>query len=288
MIRQYDIIGIQESRTDDCDIISIPGYNAYSNNRERLSRRKSGGIVLLVKKQLQKFVKVETRSYSKLVLWCTISKELMLTNNDLHCGAVYIPPISSKYANDDPFSELQREIIRYCMQSSQIILMGDFNSRTGNKDDLLFSDDFLAEMHGLEFLENENREIRDILRYSIPVQRENCDKTVNAYGTQMTEFCRLSNLSIVNGRIGRNTQNAKYTCKNKSVIDYFICSPTLFKLMRDFSILEFSNLYSDVHCPISLNLQIRHLNYDKESLSNAGLNTKLWNPDKGRKFYRKF
>ena len=41
-----------------CDSINIPGYNIYFNNREYLSRRKSGGIVLLVKEELQKFVKV--------------------------------------------------------------------------------------------------------------------------------------------------------------------------------------------------------------------------------------
>ena len=41
-----------------CDYINIPGYNIYFNNRDYLSRRKSGGIVLLVKEELQKFVKV--------------------------------------------------------------------------------------------------------------------------------------------------------------------------------------------------------------------------------------
>ena len=48
LIRNYGIIGIQESKTDACDSINIPGYNIYFNNRENLSRRKSGGIVLLV------------------------------------------------------------------------------------------------------------------------------------------------------------------------------------------------------------------------------------------------
>ena len=141
-------------------------------------------------------------------------------------------------------------------------------------------------MHGLDFLENENDEIRnEFLRNSIPLKRVNSDKTINTYGTQMVEFCRLSNLSILNGRIGRNTQNAKYTCKDKSVIDYFLCSPTLFSLLHDFCILEFSNLFSDAHCPIALTLRIQSQNLnEKEFVSNDIRNIKLWNPDKSSCF----
>ena len=102
LIGNYGIIGIQESKTDACDSINIPGYNIYFNNRENLSRRKSGGIVLLVKKELQKFVKVESMHNSNLVLWCTISRDLMQTDKDVYCGIVYIPPIGSRYANEDP------------------------------------------------------------------------------------------------------------------------------------------------------------------------------------------
>ena len=119
LIQNYDIIGIQESKTDDCDFVNIPGYNVYLNNREKMSRRRSGGIALLVRKELQKFVIVESHPTSKLVLWCTILRNFTQTENDVYCGVVYIPPIGSKYANDDPYSELQGEILRYCTGSSQ-------------------------------------------------------------------------------------------------------------------------------------------------------------------------
>ena len=29
LIKNYEIIGIQESKTDDCDVINIPGYNIF-------------------------------------------------------------------------------------------------------------------------------------------------------------------------------------------------------------------------------------------------------------------
>ena len=146
LIRNYDIIGIQERKTDDCDYIHIPGYNIYFNNRKNLIRRKSGGIVLLVKEGLQKYVQVETRHNSNLILWCNISRDLIQTENDVYCGVVYmyIPPTGSRYTNAEPYTELQAEILQRCTKSPHIILMGDFNSRTGERDDIFHNDNFWA------------------------------------------------------------------------------------------------------------------------------------------------
>ena len=71
------------------------------------------------------------------------------------CGVVYIPPISSKYAHDEPFIELEREILRYCNDSKRIILMGDFNARTGPKNDYIQPDRFLSQHCGLEQMADE-------------------------------------------------------------------------------------------------------------------------------------
>lgn len=56
LINRYDIIGIKESKTDDCDDINIPGYNIVYNNRQKLSRTKSGGIALLIKSEIRKYI----------------------------------------------------------------------------------------------------------------------------------------------------------------------------------------------------------------------------------------
>ena len=49
MINNFDILGIQETKTDDLDTISICGYKVFVNNRSRISKRRSGGIALIVK-----------------------------------------------------------------------------------------------------------------------------------------------------------------------------------------------------------------------------------------------
>ena len=49
LLQGYDIIGIQESKTDDTDNIYLPGYTYTEDNRCKMARIKSGGIGLFVK-----------------------------------------------------------------------------------------------------------------------------------------------------------------------------------------------------------------------------------------------
>ena len=41
-VESIHIVGIQESKTDDSDTSCILGYQIFYNNREKLSRRRSG------------------------------------------------------------------------------------------------------------------------------------------------------------------------------------------------------------------------------------------------------
>ena len=106
----------------------------------------------------------------------------------------------------------------------------------------------------------------------------------------MIQFCKLSNLYIINGQMGRHTHNAKYTCKDKSVIDYFLCSPPLFNIMYGFDVLEFSSLYSDAHCPISFALRTHcsNLNEFRNGSNSDKTTIKLWNPKKSNCFNDNF
>ena len=69
---KYDIIGIQESKTDDTDNVCLTGYACVLNNRRKLSRYRSGGIALFVKNSTLDYVNVVSSSNSKFILWCTI------------------------------------------------------------------------------------------------------------------------------------------------------------------------------------------------------------------------
>ena len=76
-VESFDILGIQESKTDDTDNICIPGYQIFYNNREKLSRRQSWGIVLLVKNDFAHYVMVDNTNSSMLTLWFSVSHEIL-------------------------------------------------------------------------------------------------------------------------------------------------------------------------------------------------------------------
>ena len=127
------------------------GYEIFFHNRERISRYRSGGIALIVKKNLVPFIKVDKQKSSKLILLFTLSNTIYNLNNeklDLYGGVVYIPPYCSKYSNPDPYTEIQEEILRFCGDSKHILLFGDLNSRSKNLTDFTEIDGFISDILG--------------------------------------------------------------------------------------------------------------------------------------------
>ena len=158
-----------------------------------------------------------------------------------------------KIYGDDPYLEIQEELLRFCAESKYILLFGDFNSRTGTLPDNLKFDENIFETINLNDLFDENIEILNKLNfYNVPISRVNTDDIVNTYGRHLLELCKNNNLFILNGRLGCDQVEPKTTCKDRSTVDYFLCSVDNFDFINDFSILEFSDLYSDVHCPLTL------------------------------------
>jgi hypothetical protein len=52
-------------------------------------------------------------------------------------------------------------------------------------------------------------------------------------------------------RIGDDyLESRRLTCRNSSVVDYYICSPCFFEYFCNFKVVDFSRLYSDVHSPL--------------------------------------
>ena len=289
-ISQYEIIGLQESKTDDTDSIVLPGYTCTLNNRDKLSRYRSGGIALFVRDSISDFVKIENELHSKLILWFTISHKITLTGEDVHCGIVYIPPQGSKYAHEEPYNELEQEIIRYCINSKNIILMGDFNSRTGQKDDYVPIDSYLSKNFGLEQLCNDFSDVLNNFQLnSVPLLRDNDDSAINSYGNMMLDFCKNTNLFITNGRLGKTENNRRITCKDRSTVDYYLCTSDMFSSLHELKIHEFNSLYSDAHSPLSIifktnNNDNSYDNKDEHTSRKQGEKIKVWGSDKSNLF----
>ena len=90
-------------------------------------------------------------------------------------------------------------------------------------DDYTHADYFMNNFFGNFDLTNENSEILDCLyRNKVSLRRQNPDKTTNAYGHKMIEFCENNNFLILNGRLGNDTSKLKFTCKYRSCVDYYV------------------------------------------------------------------
>ena len=97
-------------------------------------------------------------------------------------------------------------------------------------------------------------------------------------------MCKSNNLFIFNGRIGGNLTGS-FTCKDTSVVDYFIGSIDIVKHVTEMKILEYSTLYSDVHKPLSLVLNIENpilLNINNDSDNSNDYITKIKHWDKNK------
>ena len=268
LINRYEIIGLQETKTDDIDTctIDIPGYTVFLNNRSCSSRNRSGGIALVVKNDIVPYVKIHEK-INDLILLFSVSSALNSASNvkeDLICGIVYIPPCGSKYAVEDPFLEKQEVLLKYGSDANNFLLFGDFNSRTGILADYVHMDTFMCNRLGIEELDEENSYILNLFeKCQIPLTRKNADNTINTYGRSMIDFCKNINVFILNSRLSDEQLRPKLTCKDSSTVDYFIASATIFEFIKDFKVNEFSNLYSDAHCSIALSLNVQLGAYEK-------------------------
>ena len=67
-------------------------------------------------------------------MWFKIEKGFSNSTKDILVCGVYIPPCNSKYFDIELFEQLEQDVVHFSSTGS-IILMGDFNSRTGKYSD---------------------------------------------------------------------------------------------------------------------------------------------------------
>ena len=111
--------------------------------------RRSGGIAFCFKEHLAKFVK-HLDSNSDYIMWIQIDKCLMKADENIILGLTYIPPIQSKYYNDEEILNLGREITSVCSKNKYVIITGDLNARTAMLKDYTRVDNFFSDIFDFE------------------------------------------------------------------------------------------------------------------------------------------
>ena len=105
-------------------------------------------------------------------------------------------------------------------------------------------------------------------KYAVPVERKSADNTTNTYGRHLLEPCKNNNLFILNGRIGQDRSLPRATCKDQSTVDYFLSTVENFSVFENFTNHEYSELYSDAHCPLSFCLNVDLLAITRQNYAN--------------------
>ena len=153
--------------------IHIPGFETINSKLATpLSKhacRQSGGISFLFKQQFKRYINVVINT--KNFLWSKISKEALNSDKDLYICGTYIPPEKSQYYDKDIFEEFENDI-NQISPSSNIIILGDFNARTGKLNDALSDEG--------------NKHVPDKSEQSHQTpERESFDLTVNNHGENL-------------------------------------------------------------------------------------------------------
>ena len=254
LVNNYDMLSVCETKLDRYDLIELPGYVFFSQCRKQKYIRKSGGIGVFIKQSLFPHVS-HIESDSDYVLWLSISKKVFNTDEDIYVGAIYIPPNDSKFYNPDEIENFNVEITNMCVSNKYVLLMGDFNARTQNKQDFLEEDNFFIKYFDFDKDMISHFSVSSVLdQCKLPKKRTSQDKVINNEGNKLIDICKSNNLFILNGRCGTDKNIGAMTFRNLSVIDYSIVSQHALQFVNMFEILEVDPLFSDGHSLLSTTL----------------------------------
>ena len=249
----YDVIVLLETFANSHNQYVRDDYVSYTKIRKRnlLAKRNSGGILIMIRKNIDMHFKV-LKSISEDILWlrCT---DLFL-GGDIIIGGIYCSPINSSATDGNFYNYLERDIYRYTNQypNDKLVLLGDFNSRTGNMLDIIgeYDEHTSTTRFNYEFFHDQAH----------IGMRVNCDAEVNTYGINLINLCQEFSLCIANGRTGNDANLGNFTCithNGASVVDYAIVSHSFLKHVLNFEVLETSDF--SIHFPLVFELRTREI-----------------------------
>jgi len=258
VLEQYftvnDIICLTETKCNYVDPLKLKHHSAiFAEPKGSSSLGGVHGMVMLISKKYEGQYEVISNSKSESVLWVKFSQNV--TGFTFIIGAVYVPPENSKYYSSDIFDDICDDCMQIVSKFNNVpmLLIGDFNARTGNLDDFIALDDVIAAETNCDFMNDSCPNSKfDLEQNGICTTRHNLDCNINSSGRHFINLCKTADLHIVNGRLGADRGIGQLTCDAASTVDYAVCSPSLFYKISDFFVHIFDSLLSDKHNALSL------------------------------------
>jgi len=197
MSNRADVLSLVETWAGEGFKYEINGFRMYSKTRIKEGKlgRNPGGITVFIRES--KFKSISSiKNDCNECLWLKCDT---LFKNSIILGVIYNPPVGSKYENRDFINMISGELsdLRLKYSGCNIILMGDWNARVGESNEV---------EHFLDVEENElifgNSDMFD----GAPAVekgwegKNSQDKVINKGGENLLDFCVEHSLIILNGR----------------------------------------------------------------------------------------
>ena len=254
LVNKHDIICLLEtfiieitnylSFFKDCDYFFKPAIKLSEKGRP------SGGVIVLVKKNVSDLLHIEhiAHNFNNIICLKMNFSNISTQINDTFFISAYLPPQGSAFYQfssiEHGFCQLE-DFLSYLYSNYanfEIILSGDLNARI--KDIQPVSEcDYLT-----RFIDNTS-----LLDHTDYVNRKSKDLVLNTYGKYLYELCHNYDLYILNGFCKSDlVGNFTFTSPNgQSVIDYFIVTQNILQCDIDLTIIADATSW---HLPLMFTL----------------------------------
>ena len=189
-LRENDIFGLVETLISDRSSVNnlFSDFDCHfcSALKHLKHGRSMAGIKVYVRKSVARFVK-RICDDATFGIFLIIDKNSFQREKDVLLCILYLPPERSPFYKKSqyegiPLLEDHLLSLEINIDLYDVLIMGDLNARTDVGDDFLSTDKIVPELE----------EYRDILNDDCS-SRVSCDKVVNKFGSDLSDFCKSSN-----------------------------------------------------------------------------------------------
>lgn len=255
LVKDLDILLLTETWTNDTSEITLDGYDVSVLNRvrHRNARRDSGGIAILFNHDLCEDIKVVKKDGDD-IMWIKINGSLLSSTQNMYICLTYVLPKGSSriaHVTENVFDRIMLHMAEFEENEQgncNFLIAGDCNAHTKCTPDWVENDDSYNENYvPLPELYKPDDQ------FAVRLNRDK--KAMCKNGLQLIDFCKMTGVRILNGRVGKDKDVGDFTYYDRhggSVIDYMMLSQEMFTSVQEFEILDPVS-FSD-HCMLKLGL----------------------------------
>ena len=225
---------LYESWANSSSDVNLNGYvsfNFFRKFQHKKARRNSGGIAIYIKEELADGIKI-VKNHFDTIIWLKLDHLFFNISEDFYICATYVwgheSPVYNTF-NVDLFEILENDIT-YFSEFGKIFVVGDLNSRVGNKFDYIVHDIINTVYDDADYCPD-NTSVR-----------ASVDSSINSHGVKLLDLCKSTCLRIANGRVGNSCKQTFYSNNGTSVIYYLLATEYSFSSIYDFTVHDFTNL----------------------------------------------